>query len=148
MAVWKKEEEKDTPTADWFASLLKGGGFEPEELWTQGPTHLARAGGFVFRLARNHIEATGKVSAGVRVALLRRNAHSLTELYDDGLTVVFKAPDALGTFRNLLDHSDVLTEALRRRMARAYARGEEEIRKGRPLPHNEDFPFVPARSIA
>lgn len=148
MAVWKNEEEQDAPTAEWFASLLKKSGFEPEKLWTQGPTHLARAGGFVFRLARHHIEASGKISVGVQVALLKRNAHALTELYDDGLTVVLRTPNALKMFHDLLDHSDALTESFRRRMAGGYIHGEEEIRRGCPLPHNDDSLFAPTRSVA
>ncbi len=150
MAVWKKEEEKDTPTADWFGSLLRKSGFEPERLWIRDTTHFARAGGFVFQLGREHIEATGRVASGVRVALMKRNAHKLTDLYEDGLSVVFKTPDAIAAFRELLNNSDTLTEALRRRMARAHARGQEEARRVHPVATDwsEDFRLARAGGLA
>lgn len=148
MAVWKDKGHKDVPTADWFGSLLEKSGFKPERLWIRDTTHFARAGGFVFQLGREHIEATGRVASGVRVALMKRNARTLTDLYEDGLTVVFKAPEALRAFHELLSHSEALTQALRHRMAIAHARGEEEMRRGQPLSDNEELYLVPAVSMA
>lgn len=129
MALWKDPEHTSVPTGEWFASLLEKTGFKPESLFTQGQTHVAEACGFVFRLGHDYLEAVGPIVSGVRHELMKQNAHGFTDLYDDGVTVVMKSPDALYTFRSLLDRGDTLTEELRNRMSRAYARGEREVRE-------------------
>lgn len=150
MSLWKEGEHKEVPTTEWFASLLERSGFKPEKTWTNGPTHFAHAGGFVFSLGKEHIEAAGSVASGVRVALMKRNAQKLTDLYEDGLSVVFKSPDAITAFSELLDKGDALTDSLRQRMNRAFARQEQGTRREHPTTarQNEDTYLAPAGGIA